>query len=156
MANNAAETLIGAAVLSVAVGFLVYASQFTSGAAANEISLTARFTSAEGLRIGSEVRMAGVRIGTLTDLSLDRTTYQAVAQIAVDQSVEIPDDSEAKVASEGLLGGNFVELSPGGSLSVLADGGEIIYTQGSVSLINLLLKFASGSGSDSGSDEAAQ
>jgi len=152
MANNAAETLIGAAVLAVAVGFLTYAGQFTSGTADNEITLSARFASAEGLRIGSEVRMSGVRIGTLTDLSLDRTTYQAVVVLAVDQTVEIPEDSEAKVASEGLLGGNFVEVSPGGAVGVLGDGDEIVYTQGAVSLINLLLKFASGSGGD----EAAQ
>lgn len=148
MANNAAETLIGAVVVAVAVGFLAYASQFTSGAAENEITLEARFGSAEGLRVGSEVRLAGVRVGTLTALSLDRATYQAVAVLAVDQTVEIPDDSEAKVASEGLLGGNFIELVPGGSPIILADGQEITYTQGSVSLLNLLMKFASGGGGD--------
>ena len=89
-----------------------------------------------------------MRVGTLTALSLDRATYQAVAVLAVDQTVEIPDDSEAKVASEGLLGGNFIELVPGGSPIILADGQEITYTQGSVSLLNLLMKFASGGGGD--------
>ncbi|MEX0970881.1 MAG: outer membrane lipid asymmetry maintenance protein MlaD [Paracoccaceae bacterium] len=148
MASNAAETLIGAVVMAVAIGFLTYASQFTSGAAENEITLEARFGSAEGLRVGSEVRLAGVRVGTLTSLSLDRATYQAVAVLAVDQTVEIPDDSEAKVASEGLLGGNFIELIPGGSPIILANGEEITYTQGAVSFLNLLMKFASGGDGD--------
>jgi len=62
--------------------------------------------------------------------------------------IEIPEDSEAKVASEGLLGGTFLELTPGGSDYMLETGAEVEFTQGSVSLLNLLAKFASGSGSD--------
>lgn len=147
MASNLSETLIGAAVVATAVGFLAYAGQvsgFSGGADSYE--LHARFSSAQGLNIGGEVHLAGVRVGTITKLELDTTTYQAVATFTVRSDVELPDDSEAKVASEGLLGGNFLELTPGGSDIMLENGGEVEYTQGSVSLLNLLMKFASGSG----------
>lgn len=143
MANNAAETLIGAAVLAVATGFLYYASQ-TAGisAGAGQYTLTAKFRSVEGLNVGSDVRLAGVKIGTLTGISLDQQSYKAVTELAVDSTVLIPDDADIKVATDGLLGGAFLEITAGGSPFMLEDGGEIFLTQGSVSLINLLMKFS--------------
>lgn len=142
MASNITETLVGAVVVATAAGFLFYAGQssgFSSGA--DEYELEARFASAEGLNVGAEVHMAGVQIGTLTNLTLDRISYQAVATFTVRNDIEVPDDSEAKVASEGLLGGSFLELTPGGSEYMLAAGEEVIYTQGALSLLNLLMKF---------------
>jgi len=146
MASNLSETLIGAVVVATAVGFLAYAGQvagFSSGD--DRYELYAKFSSAQGLNVGGEVQLAGVQVGTITKLELDTTSYQAVATFTVRSDVEIPEDSEAKVASEGLLGGNFLELTPGGSDYMLASGDEVEYTQGSVSLLNLLMKFASGS-----------
>ncbi len=147
MANNVAETLIGAVVVATAVGFLLYAGQSTGFSTGEEsYELQAKFSSAEGLNIGGEVHLAGVQIGTITKLELDVQTYQAVATFTVRSDVAIPEDSEAKVASEGLLGGNFLELTPGGSDYMLNAGDEVEYTQGSVSLLNLLMTFASGGG----------
>lgn len=149
MAHHVSESLIGAAVVAVAAGFLVYAGQSTGfSTGADSYPLHAKFGSAEGLNIGGEVHLAGVQIGTITKLELDVVTYQAVATFTVRSDIEIPEDSEAKVASEGLLGGNFLELSPGGSDYMLAAGQEVEFTQGSVSLLNLLLKFASGPSED--------
>ena len=147
MASNLSETLIGAVVVATAIGFLAYASQvagFSKGGDSYE--LQAKFASAQGLNIGGEVQLAGVQIGTITKLELDTSTYQAVATFTVRSDVKIPEDSEAKVASEGLLGGNFLELTPGGSDYMLESGSEVEFTQGAVSLLNLLMKFASGSG----------
>jgi len=145
MANNAAETLIGAMVVATAAGFLIYAGTGQSfGSSDSRIEYNARFYSAEGLSVGSEVHLAGVQIGTVTAMTLDRLTYQAVTIFAIDDDIALPDDTEAKVASEGLLGGTFLELTPGGSDVMLSAGEEVIYTQGAVSLINLLLKFVSG------------
>ncbi len=146
MASNLSETLIGAVVVATAIGFLAYAGQvagFSSGSDSYE--LHAKFASAQGLNVGGEVQLAGVHVGTITKLELDTVTYQAVASFTVRADIEIPEDSEAKVASEGLLGGNFLELTPGGSDYMLVAGDEVEYTQGSVSLLNLLMKFASGS-----------
>ncbi len=149
MASNLSETLIGAVVVATAIGFLAYAGKVAGvSSAGDSYELQAKFSSAQGLNIGGEVQLAGVRVGTITRLELDTVTYQAITTFTVRADVEIPDDSEAKVASEGLLGGNFLELTPGGSTYMLAPGDEVEYTQGSVSLINLLAKFASGSGSN--------
>lgn len=149
MASNISETLIGAAVVATAIGFLAYAGQVAGFSTEGEsYELHASFASAQGLNIGGEVQLAGVRVGTITKLELDVKTYQAVATFSVRSDIEIPDDSEAKVASEGLLGGNFLELTPGGSEYMLESGAEVEYTQGSVSLLNLLAKFAAGSGTD--------
>ncbi|HIP23092.1 MAG TPA: outer membrane lipid asymmetry maintenance protein MlaD [Rhodobacteraceae bacterium] len=149
MASNLSETLIGAVVVATAVGFLVYAGQVAGVSAGDDsYELHAKFDSAQGLNIGGEVQLAGVRVGTITKLELDTTTYLAVTTFTVRSDIEIPEDSEAKVASEGLLGGNFLELTPGGSDYMLESGAEVEFTQGSVSLLNLLAKFASGSGSD--------
>ncbi len=149
MASNLSETLIGAVVVATAVGFLAYAGQVAGFSSGDEnYELYAEFTSAQGLNIGGEVQLAGVQVGTITKLELDTVTYKAVATFTVRSDIEIPEDSEAKVASEGLLGGNFLELTPGGSDYMLESGAEVEFTQGSVSLLNLLMKFASGSGKD--------
>lgn len=149
MASNLSETLIGAVVVATAVGFLVYAGQVAGvSAGGDSYELHANFASAQGLNIGGEVQLAGVRVGTITKLELDTTTYLAVATFTVRSDIEIPEDSEAKVASEGLLGGNFLELTPGGSDYMLEAGAEVEFTQGAISLLNLLAKFSAGSASN--------
>ena len=82
-----------------------------------------------------------MKVGTITGLTLNPTTYMADAHVALDKSVLLPTDSAILISSEGLLGGNFVELVPGGSPDNLAPGDEIEDTQGAVSLITLLMKF---------------
>lgn len=147
MSNNTAETLIGAAVLAVAAGFLVYAGQATGigRSGTDTYDIVANFNSAEGLNVGTEVRMAGIRIGTVSTMDLNPKTYMAETRLAIRDDIELPDDSEVIVASEGLLGGSFVEVMPGGSDLMMAAGDEVMLTQGSVSLLNLLIKFAAGS-----------
>ena len=143
--DSAAETVIGAVVIAIAAGFLIYASQSAGLTARSDgYELKASFTSVEGLTVGTDVRMAGVKIGSVTGLGLNHDTYQAEATFAIDEAYMIPDDSDVKVSSEGLLGGNFVEISPGASEFMLADGDEILLTQGAVSFLNLLMKFAAG------------
>jgi phospholipid/cholesterol/gamma-HCH transport system substrate-binding protein len=142
MSNNAAETAIGALVVAAAAGFLVYAGQTTGFRMGGEsYPLAANFNSVEGIAVGTDVRLAGIKIGTVTDLSLDAETFQARATFFVDRGVQIPEDSDVKVAQEGLLGGSFLEITPGASDFMLAAGDEIVNTQSSVSLLNLLLRF---------------
>lgn len=145
MSHNKTEVLVGGAVLAAAIGFSVYAAQstgFSSGGAGYD--LHASFRSLEGVSVGTDVRLAGVKIGTVTGMELNTETYRADTTLSVRNEIEIPDDSSIVVASEGLLGGNFVEIVPGGSLFYFAPGDEILDTQGAVSLISLLLKFVSG------------
>lgn len=152
MAENRAEILAGAAVLAAALGFLVYVGQETglTERTTDSYDLVASFRSVEGIRVGTDVRLAGVKVGTVTGLDLNPQTFFADAVLTVRSAVQLPDDSAALISSEGLLGGNFVELVPGGSLENLAPGAEIEDTQGAVSVISLMMKFAGG-----GSDGAA-
>ncbi|MCA3511862.1 MAG: outer membrane lipid asymmetry maintenance protein MlaD [Rhodobacter sp.] len=148
MAENLSEVIAGAAVLAAAAGFLVYAGQstgFTGNAAS--YPLVASFRSVDGVMVGTDVRLAGVKVGTVTALELNPQTFFADATISVRNDVLIPDDSTVLVSSEGLLGGSFIELQPGGSLENLGPGDEIEDTQGAVSVIALLMKFVGGSGS---------
>ena len=138
---------MGGAVVAVALGFLVYAAQVAGiGGLGGSYPLTASFRSIEGISPGTEVKLAGVRIGTVTDVTLNPETFRGEAQLAVAEGVLIPDDSAAKIASDGLLGGSFVEIVPGGSLDNFAPGSEIEDTQGAISLIALLLRFVTGEG----------
>ncbi len=145
MRENTTEVVVGAAVLAAALGFLWFIVSATglSGGTAG-IDLKANFRSAEGVSVGTDIRMAGVSVGTVSGLDLNLETYRADVVFTIDEGVVIPDDSAAVVASEGLLGGTFVELVPGGSFEMFADGGLIQDTQGAVSLIQLLLKFVGG------------
>jgi phospholipid/cholesterol/gamma-HCH transport system substrate-binding protein len=146
MSHNTTEVVVGGAVLAAAIGFVIYAGQatgFSQSSAGYE--LEASFRSVEGVTIGTDVRLAGVKVGTVTAMDLNADTYRADTRFSIQDGVAIPDDSAAVVASEGLLGGNFVEILPGGSPFYYAAGDEIIDTQGSVSLIQLLMRFVAGS-----------
>ncbi len=143
------EIVVGGVVLAAAIGFVVYMGQATGFAARSTgYELTASFRSIEGITVGSDVRLAGVKIGSVTDIRLNPETFRADAAITVLDEVALPDDTAIVISSEGLLGGNYVEILPGGSPFNLEQGDEIEDTQGAVSLISLLLKFVSGSGSE--------
>jgi len=145
MSENKTEVLVGGAVLAVAVGFLVYAGQvtgFTSGADGYE--LKASFRTADGIDVGTDVRLAGVKVGRVTAMELDTETYRAGTTFTVMQSITVPDDSAVAISSEGLLGGNYVEILPGGSPFSFEAGDTIEFTQGSISLVSLLMKFVGG------------
>ena len=147
MSNNTAEVLVGGAVLAAAIGFGVYAAQ-VSGLQSDSggYTLSASFRSIEGVSIGTDVRLAGVKVGSVQDITLNPETFRADAVVSIRSDVEVPDDSAIAVASEGLLGGNFIEIVPGGSPFSFEAGDEIEDTQGSVSLVSLLLRFVSGGG----------
>ena len=148
MSENHTEVLAGAAVLAAALAFVAYAAQTTGlSGSADTYTLKASFRSVEGITLGSDVRMAGVKVGTITSLDLNPKTFFADATVTVQDDLQLPDDSAILISSEGLLGGNFIELVAGGSETNLQPGAEIEDTQGSVSLISLLMKFV-GSGSN--------
>ena len=152
MAESVTEVLTGAGVLVAAAGFLAYAAGGTGLVSrADSYPLTASFRSVEGITVGTDVRMSGVKIGSVTGLELNPKTFFADATVSLRNGVVVPDDSTILVASEGLLGGAFVEIQPGGSPNDLTPGAEIENTQGAISVISLLMKFVGG-----GSDKAAE
>jgi phospholipid/cholesterol/gamma-HCH transport system substrate-binding protein len=145
MANSVAETAIGAVVLATAIGFGLYAGQ-SRGVQVGDGSyaLTANFRSADGITVGTDVRVAGITVGSVTALELDPETYQARTTLSVQESLQIPEDSDVKIASESLLGGSYVAITPGASEFMLNPGDAILNTQGSVSLLDLLMRFGTG------------
>ena len=149
MSQNTTEVVTGAAVLAIAVGFLVFVANSTGlSRAAGGYDLTASFRNADGIQVGTDVRLAGVKVGTVTGLALNPETYRADTTITVSGDVEIPDDSAIAVSSEGLLGGNFVQILPGGSPFAMEAGAEFLDTQGSVSLVSLLMSFVAATSGD--------
>jgi len=145
MKEHLVETLVGAAVIAVAVIFLSYAYSHTEQTSSAGYTLTAKVQNAAGITVGTDVRIAGIKVGTVTDTHLDPITYQAILEFTVEQGIELPEDSSMKVAIEGLLGGNFIAVSPGGDFdNLLGDGGEIIHAQGSIDIIGLIQRFAFG------------
>ncbi len=139
--RNIAEVVAGAAVLVVAAGFLFYAVANNGRTGVSVITLHAEFENIGGISTGSDVRIAGLKVGSVTALDIDPKTYQARASFTVRDDVKLSSDSSAAVATGGLLGGNFLSLSPGGDTKMLGDGGQITVTQSAVNLEDLLGKF---------------
>ncbi len=146
--DNWLEALVGLLVVGVAVWFVAYAYARTSGnVGAASYELSARFPGATGVSEGTDVRVSGLKVGTVTGLKLDPKTYQAIARFSVDSAIRLPTDSTAAITSQGILGGTFVSLVPGGDTTMLKPGAEITDTQGSTDLMGLLGSYVNRSGS---------
>jgi len=139
--RSIAEVLTGAVVLLVAAGFLAYAVAHSGRSTSTGYSLYARFDHIDGLNVGADVRVAGVKIGSVTSEKIDPKTYLAVVGFSVRDDVKLPKDSSAEITSESLLGGKYLSLSPGGDEAMLQPSQTITITQSSVSLEALLGKF---------------
>ncbi len=140
MSGNVVETLIGAVVLVVAGFFLYFSYDKADVGMVEGYSLTAKFDKVDGVKVGSDVMLAGIKVGTVTDESLDTKEYLAVLQLSLASGVQLPDDSAIKIASDGLLGGKYLSIDPGGSEDYLEAGDEIRFTQGAVDLTELIGK----------------
>jgi len=157
--GNWAETGVGAVVLIAAAGFLVYAlSAGAVGRHGGGYEVKARFGQVGGLADGADVRLAGVKIGTVSHIRLDPKTFLAVVDLSLDPTIKLPADSTAKITSDNLLGGSHVAIAPGGATENLKPGGEIQNTQGAVDLFGLIgqvMRPQSGSGDPSASASGA-
>ena len=145
--DSRAELIAGAVVLAVAAGFLAFAAgpRLMPGGG---YDLIAAFPNVEGIEKGSEIRLAGVPVGRVAEISLNPATYLAEARLRLQDDVLLPADSAAIIQSDGLLGGAYLELQPGGSPENLAPGDEIEDVQGAVSLLSLMMKFVDSQAAD--------
>ena len=144
MSRSLVETLLGAVVLAVAIGFIVFAYTRSGVATVSGYEVSAAFNRVDGITNGSDVRIGGIKVGTVIDRELEPETFRAVLRMSIDESVELPTDSTAAVVSDGLLGGKFIDLQPGAEEALIKDGGRIAYTQSSLLLEELIGKFAFG------------
>lgn len=138
MQSSFVETLIGAVVVIVAAVFVIYGYSIADVGNVEGYRVTAEFDRVDGLANGSDVRMSGIKVGTVVKQELNSQTYYALVTLSLRPDIELPADTSAKITSEGLLGGNYISLSPGGSEENLSDGDEIQFTQGSIDLIGLV------------------
>lgn len=135
------EFLTGLLVLAALAGLLAVALLGSGRKSEAGYRLNARFDHIDGLSVGSDVRLAGVSIGQVVSERVDPKSYQAEIVFTVRSTVRLPTDSSAVVTSDSLLGGKYLSLNPGGADTILKPDGHVTFTQGSISLEQLLSKF---------------
>ena len=154
--ENAGEAFVGLLVVLLAVWFVVFAWDRTGGGTkVGSTRVTALFPNASGVSAGTDVRVSGIKVGSVTGLALDPQSYQVKVHIALDPAVKLPADSSASITSEGILGNTFVAFTPGGSETPLKNGDTITDTQGSMDLMALIGQFINKPSSSSGSGDPA-
>lgn len=160
MQSKALEILVGFFfALGVAAIFILTfrVASLDSVGADRGYRLTAKFENIGGLKVGSPVTMAGVRVGRVRDIRVDQELFEAVVSLEIAQQYDkIPDDSDAQILTAGLLGEQYIGLNSGGAEQYLKDGGEIRFTQSALVLENIIGQFAvkmvEGSGSQQGTE----
>ena len=138
MRGNVIETVMGAVVIVIAALFLIFAYKTSQLREVPGYQVTADFSRIDGIRQGSDVRVSGIKIGSVVSETLDPKTYLATVRMSIEPSVKLPEDTVAEIISAGLLGDKYMSLVPGGSDKMIPPGGKITYTQSSVSLENLI------------------
>ena len=103
--------------------------------------LEARFVSSSGLKPGAFVEVGGVRVGKVKHIELDHDSYESRVHLELDPRVRLQDDSIASIRTEGIIGDKFVKITPGGSETILSAGEEILETESSISLEELISKY---------------
>lgn len=139
--RSIAELAAGAAVLIVTAGFMAYAAANTGRGSGNGTMFMARFQNVGAITSGADVRISGVKVGSVLGTTIDPQSFQAVVRFSVQRDIKLPEDSSAAISTGGLLGGVFLTLTPGGADKLLAEGGEVTITQSATNLEDLLGKF---------------
>lgn len=148
---------MGALVLAVAAGFMVFAYNSSNLKPVVGYELKAKFDTVAGVGLGSDVRIGGIKIGVISGMDLDPESYKAVLSFQVSKNTKIPADSSASIVSDGLLGSKYVKIEPGADDKMLAGGEFVPYTQSSVNLEELIGKMVfSGGGVDKGAGGKGQ
>ncbi len=143
MRESLFETLVGFLVVAVAAIFLYFSLQQRSEAASpDSYLLHAKFNRVDGISPGTDVRLAGVKVGAVKEVTLDPKSYKAAVTFTMRKGVKVPDDSTAQVLSDGLLGGSYLGIMVGGSFDYVPEGGTVEFTRGAVDLLTVLSEVA--------------
>ncbi len=146
MKTNFFEAFVGAIVLVIAAIFLVYTFNTANIRPIDGYKLFAEFDRVDGLSAGSDVRMSGIKIGTVLELKLNPETYGALISLELNKDIKLPLDSSAQIISDGFLGSKFLALIPGSDIEYIDPGGKIEFTQSPLILENVLGQFLFGLG----------
>jgi phospholipid/cholesterol/gamma-HCH transport system substrate-binding protein len=157
MGKKSIETLVGLFVLLGMAGLVflsLKAANLASFSSGDTYTLVARFDNIGGLKARAPVRSAGVTIGRVTAITLDKQTYQGVVTLAIDRKLEFPRDTSAKILTAGLLGDQYIGLEPGADEKMLGPGETIRQTQSAVVLESLIGQFINRSAAEAGTPAA--
>lgn len=147
MRESLFEALIGLVVVAVAGFFLVFSlSQRSDASTGDSYDLIAKFDRADGVSPGTDVRVAGVKVGTVRSVKLDQTTFKAEATLAIRKDVQIPEESAAQIQSDSLLGGSYIHIQISGMPDNMQPGSKFEYTRGSMDILGILLEAVGGLG----------
>ena len=142
--NNIAESLIGAAVVAIALVVAALAYYRTGSAGPSGYEINAKLSKADGLAVGTDVRLAGIKVGTVSDLTLDPRTYLVTVHMNIQHDVQLPVDSSILVTQAGFLGGQYLSITPGGEDKMMTAGATFENAQGSIDVMGLVGRFATG------------
>ncbi len=134
MGKNLIETLMGTVVIAVAAIFMLFAYSKADVGAVDGYTVKAKFDRIDGINVGGDVRLSGIKVGTVIDEVLDPNTYFAIVTLSIKNEIKLPTDTSAACTSSGLLGNKYLNLSPGADEQMIAEGGEIESTQGCIDL----------------------
>ena len=141
MKQGIIETLVGFFVIIIAIAFFVFAYNLSNlSKVRNGYSILAKFQNIDGISEGSDVKLAGIKVGHVESLTLEHDTYYAEVNLFIENGIEVPVDSRAIVSTNGLLGGKYIRISPGGAENNLGNGGKIKFTQSALNIEDLIGK----------------
>lgn len=141
MKQNIIESLVGFAVIIIALVFFIFAYSIGNSSKIEAgYSLKANFQNVEGIVKGSDVMLAGVKIGSVTNINLDKNTFFALLTIKINNEIKLPNDTRIAIVTSGILGRRYISVIPGASEENLVEGNEIKYTQSSVNIETLIGK----------------
>lgn len=146
MRHNVFETLLGAVILAVAGFFVVQTYQATGQGVGEGYHVIAYFDRIDGVMPGTDVKVSGVKVGSVASVRMEKETYRAQVTLHIEKSLKIPEDSSAEIMSESLLGGKYVTIVPGVESTFLTPNSTIRQTTSSVNFETLLSKFVMDSG----------
>jgi len=138
MSRRFAETAVGAVVLAIAIWFLVFAYGSGDFRPVKGYPLSAKFSSVGGLAAGNDVRIGGVKIGSVLEQRIDASDFRAIVTFSVRSDLKLPEDTVAAITSDGLLGGKYLRIEPGHAQAMLASGATLKNTRDALSLEDLL------------------
>ena len=140
------ETIVGVFVVFglLCVGYMTVKLGKIDFLTDNSYSLTAKFNSASGLRIGSPVNILGIDVGRVEKITMDQENLKAVVKIKVNKDIKVYDDAIAAIKTEGLIGDKYLSIDPGGGGDLLKPNGVIVDTQAAVDIEALISKYAFG------------
>ncbi len=129
MGKSMVETVMGAVVLIVALGFVSFAYEMAQVEAVSGYQVSTSFYKVGGLTKGADVRISGIKVGTVTEQVLDNTSFDAVVTMSIRPDIKLPVDTVATISSDGMLGGKYIRLMPGKSTEIIAANGQISKTK---------------------------